>query len=657
MHGHCRSKGTTEEDLKNKEKIVLLGNPNVGKSVIFGLLTGTYVTVSNYPGTSVEVTQGVSTFDKGKTLIIDTPGTNSLIPQSEDERVARDIILKEKCKNLIQVADAKNLRRALFLSVQLAEGKIPFILDLNMDDEARSRGISIDQAKLSEIIGVEVIPTIATQRKGIKDLIKSIDNKNISPVHIQYDRLIEEALEKIIPLLPDTHISRRFMGLMLLSRDKSLNEYIGTQISEEKLNDIGNIIRSVQAQYSKPVSEMINQKKFKKVDEILAVVMHRDVVRAKNISSFVGTLCMHPVWGIPIVAAVLYLVYKIVGEFAAGTCVNFLEGTVFGVYINPIMTKLFLRIPVTIIQELFVGEYGIITMALTYSIAIVFPIVGFFFIIFGLLEDSGYLPRLAVMVNKIFKIMGLNGKAVLPMILGLGCGTMAVMTARILPTKKERIIVTLLLALAVPCSAQLGVIFGETATISGKATLIWVGVLIGIILMVGFAASLLIRGERSDFALEIPPMRMPHLSNIFIKTMARLAWYLKEAVPLFIAGTIILFVLTKTGLLRVIERAAAPIVVNILQLPEETAGAFVMGFLRRDYAAVLIVKDENLDPLQMLVAIMTITLFVPCIAQLFIMVKERGLKTAVVIITFIFAFAFLGGGVFNFVLRFFNVTF
>lgn len=659
MHNHSHSdSGKIEIDLKSKEKIILLGNPNVGKSVIFGLLTGKYVTVSNYPGTTVEITQGTALFGKGKVIIIDTPGTNSLIPHSEDERVARDMLLDENLKNLIQIADAKNLRRAIFISLQLAEGKIPFVLDLNMDDEARSRGISIDRTKLAQLFGIDVITTIATQRKGIKDLIKSIGKRKISSLTTEYDREIEKALEKIIALVPETGISKRLLSLMLLAGDESIKKYLSSRIDPgvENLRKIEEICKSLSSQYGKPLNYVINQQRMKKVDEILSEVMTQNVIKMKTISSVLGKLSMHSVWGIPIVIGVLYLMYKIVGEFGAGTCVDFLEGTVFGKYINPLMTRIFSIIPIKIVQDLFVGEYGLITMALTYAFAIVLPIVGFFFIVFGILEDSGYLPRLAIMVNKIFKIMGLNGAAVLPMVLGLGCGTMATMTARILPGKKERIIVTLLLALAIPCSAQLGVIFGGTAAISGKATLIWVGMIIGVILVVGCLASIVIPGKSSDFILEIPPMRLPKLSNIIIKTLARLEWYLKEAVPFFMLGTFVLFILAKTGLLSIIENVAAPVVVNLLQLPKEAAGAFVMGFLRRDYATVMMVKGGNLDPIQMLVAVLTITLFVPCVAQLFIMIKERGLKVAIAIATFVFVFAFLAGGAFNFILRFLKVS-
>ncbi len=246
----------------------------------------------------------------------------------------------------------------------------------------------------------------------------------------------------------------------------------------------------------------------------------------------------------------------------AGTAVNFLEKIVFGEYLNPWAVKIVhFILPIPFLQELIVGDYGLVTMALTYSIAIVLPIVGFFFIAFGLLEDSGYLPRLAVMVNKVFKIMGLNGKAVLPMILGLGCDTMATLTTRILETKKEKILVTLLLALGVPCSAQLGVILGLVAGLSGLATIIWLVTLLAVMLLVGYLAAKVIPGDPSDFVLELPPIRVPQLSNILVKTLARVQWYLKEAVPLFILGTFILFISHKVGALAYIQQLTDPIVV------------------------------------------------------------------------------------------------
>ncbi|MEE8400222.1 MAG: ferrous iron transport protein B [Desulfobacterales bacterium] len=654
-HGHDDKK---ELDYKGKEKIILVGNPNVGKSVIFGLLTGKYVTVSNYPGTTVEISRAFSTFSKEKALIIDTPGTNSLIPQSEDERATRDILLEEEPKVIVQVADSKNIRRSLSISLQLAEMETPFVLDLNMVDEARASGIYVDPKKLADALGVDVIPTVAIRRQGLGQLIDSIATPRRSSVAVSYEPGIEAAITALEDLIPKIHLSRRSIAVMFLAGEVGIEEWLSSRIDPELMANANVVREALQSQKARPLSYTINQQRMAKVDEIMEGVVSVDQPKvSRNISRALGKWAMHPVWGVPILLVVLYLTYKFVGEFGAGTSVDFLESVVFGEYINPFLSRAVnFLIPFELIRELLIGEYGMITMAITYAVAIVLPIVGFFFLVFGLMEDSGYLPRLAIMVNKLFKVMGLNGTAVLPMILGLGCDTMATLTARILPSKKERIIVTLLLALAVPCSAQLGVIFGGTATISMTATLIWAGVIVFVIFVVGAGAALVLPGTGSDFILETPPIRLPKISNIIVKTFARVEWYLKEAVPLFLLGTFILFCLNKLGLLGVIEDAAAPVVVNLLGLPKEVAAAFVMGFLRRDYAAVLIIKEGNLDPIQMLVALITITLFVPCIANFFIMIKERGMKTALLIVAFIFVFAFLFGGLCNFVLRYMGIS-
>lgn len=310
--------------------------------------------------------------------------------------------------------------------------------------------------------------------------------------------------------------------------------------------------------------------------------------------------------------------------------------------------------PSDLLTDLLVGPYGLITMGLTYAIAIVLPIVVTFFFAFSVLEDSGYLPRLSVMLNRFFRLMGLNGKAVLPMILGLGCDTMATLTTRILPTRKERLIVVLLLALGVPCSAQLGVILGMLAALSWKASLLWCGVVGGVVLLVGWLASLLIPGPRSEFVMEIPPLRWPSPGNLIRKTLARVEWYLKEAVPLFLLGTLVLFVADRTSLLALAERAAAPIVTSLLGLPAAASEAFLIGFLRRDFGAAglfRLAQSGQLDPVQVLVSLVTITLFIPCIANFFMIVKEQGMKAALLVAAFIFPFAILVGAALNLALR------
>ncbi len=364
---------------------------------------------------------------------------------------------------------------------------------------------------------------------------------------------------------------------------------------------------------------------------------------------------MHPVWGVVMLLLVLAGVYQFVGVFGAGTLVGWIEEGFFGQVLNPMLTRVVDAVlPFPFFRDLLVGEYGLVTMALTYGIAIVLPIVFTFFLAFSVLEDSGYLPRLAVMVNRIFQFMGLNGKAVLPMVLGLGCDTMATLTTRILDRKKERVIVTLLLALGVPCSAQLGVIFGMLGQAGLGAACVWGGVTLGVLFLVGYLAARVIPGDSSAFVLELPPMRMPQLGNITIKTMARMEWYLREALPLFVVGTFLLFALDKLHLLGAIERAAKPVVTGLLGLPSDAARAFIMGFLRRDYGAAGffdLQREGQLDSVQVVVALVTMTLFIPCIANWFMMIKERGWRTTAWMTAFILPFAIGVGALLNLVLR------
>jgi ferrous iron transport protein B len=629
-------------------KICLVGNPNVGKSAIFGLLTGRYVTVSNYPGTTVEITKGEMNIRKEKLSIIDTPGVNSLVPMSEDEKVTRDILLEEKTKAVIQVTDAKNIKRALFLTLQLIEMGIPLVIDLNMKDEASNRGIDIKEIELSNILGVEVVSTIAVQKKGLSPLKKAIIHAKVSNFKFYYEPEIEEYITKIESLLPESNISRRSIALMILSGDKTLKKWLLKNLTEDKINQIELLRDKISEKYSLPLSYIISQQRLKIADDIAKKILLKTKIKRQRVSSFLSEITTHPIWGVPFLLFVLYGMYEFVGRFGAGILVDLIEEDIFGRYLNPWAEKIVTTlIPIESFQELFIGPYGVITMALTYAIAIILPITTTFFIAFSILEDSGYLPRLAAMLNKVFKTMGLNGKAVLPMVLGLGCDTMATLTARILDTPKERLIVTLLLALGVPCSAQLGVILGMFGRQPIEAMLIWVGVIAIVIIFVGFLSSKLIPGQRADFILELPPIRVPQFTNVLAKTLRRVEWYLREAVPLFILGTLILFIADKIKILSLAKELASPVVVNLLGLPAKATEAFILGFLRRDYgAAGLFSLQEQglLNTEQVVVSLVTITLFIPCIANLFMIIKERGLKTALKIMAFIFPFSFLIGG-------------
>jgi len=642
------------------EKIALVGNPNVGKSVIFGWLTGKYVTVSNYPGTTVEVSQGNMKLEGRKGVLIDSPGTNSLIPMSEDERVTRDILLEEGDLKIIQVGDAKNLRRALGITLQLAEMEKPVILVLNMADEAKERGVMIDREGLAAILGIPVFSTIATRRKGLDGLTRSLNEERIPRLFFSYSAEVEEGLEAVSKLLPAKQKGRRALALMILSGDESLRGWIHAHVDAEAIRTLEEIRQRLQEKIPEPLGSRISRRRLQTVDQILEKVYRKSGVSGGRAYRLLNSLTTHPVAGIPLLLLVLYAVYKFVGDLGAGIAVDFMQDQVFGRWINPAAARgvqgLGLWKP---FEDFLVGPYGMIPMGLTYALAIVMPIVATFFLAFGLLEDSGYLPRLAIMANRVFRIMGLNGKAVLPMVLGLGCGTMATLTARMLETKKERVLVTLLLALGIPCSAQIGVMAGLFAGMSVWALLIWAGVVAGSMLTVGLLAAWALPGEKADFLLEIPPLRVPTLENLLVKTLARMEWFLWEAVPLFLLGTAFLFTLDQLGLLVVLEKRAEPVVTGFLGLPAQTTQAFLLGFLRRDYGAAglfVLAQQGKLDATQVLVSLTTLTLFIPCLANFFMIVKERGLGQALAMAGFIFPFAVLIGGGLNYLLRAWGVS-
>lgn len=448
----------------------------------------------------------------------------------------------------------------------------------------------------------------------------------------------------------------RGIALSILAGDETLVPFL----PKESLEQFDAIRADVQKRVALPLSVAIANARMQAVERIAGRAKEAKATR-HTFRDWIGAVSIHPIWGVPFLGLVLYVAWLFVGKFGAGTLVDFIETEVFEARINvwSIALVKWLSLP-HFLADLLVGPYGVITMALTYAIAIVLPVVITFFFFFGVLEDSGYLPRLAVMLNRIFRTMGLNGKAVLPMVLGLGCDTMATLTTRILETKKEATLVTLLLALGVPCSAQLGVIMAMLGPLAPSAVIVWLAVTIGTIFLVGYLASKVVPGQAGDFILEIPPVRIPKISNITIKVLARTEWYLKEAVPLFIVGTLLLYVLDATHLLTKLQHVLSPLVVNGLGLPAEASNAFVIGFLRRDYGAAGLYAMQRagaLNPVQTVVALTVITLFIPCIANFLVMLKERGTKNGTVMAGFILAYSFGIGIVMNLIFKLLQVTF
>lgn len=600
------------------------------------------------------VSQGTATINGASVRVSDTPGLNSLHACSEDELAARNVLLNNHAI-VAQVADAKNLCRALTLTLELAETGCPMLLCLNMMDEARERRLAIDVQRLTAVLDIPVMPTVAIEGAGVEQLRRAIPQARRSRVEVSYPPVIAEAVTRMVACVPEHWPARKAVALLWLAGDRELIARMTSQLEPFVVQRLEWLAARAQEQSAVPLRALIARAKLREAKRITALVTtsvpaerHRGLERA-------GDLAMHPVWGMFILVGVLALMYVIVGDLAAQRAVGWMEDVVFGRFVTPSARWLITHaIPWTWLQQLFVGEYGLLTMALPYALAIILPIVGAFFFCFGLIEDVGYLPRLAVMANRACRLLGLNGKAVLPLVLGLGCDTMATMTARILDTKRDRIIVTLLLALGIPCSAQLGVIMAMLAGRPLLALGIWLAVVLGVIILVGQLATRVLPGETSPFLYEVPPLRRPRLSNVLVKTLGRLEWYVTEAVPLFFLGTLVLFVLDASGALAVIERWATPLVVTWLGLPAKATAALLIGFLRRDFGAAglfALQRAGELDGVQTVTSLVTITLFVPCIAQYFMMVKERGWKMATGMAVFVTGLALGVGGVVHQALR------
>lgn len=641
--------------------LLLVGQPNVGKSVLFHALTGRYVTVSNYPGTTVEVSRGTAQA-LGGLPVLDTPGVISLPSRTGDEHATTQALLGEANVTLLQVGDAKNLRRSLQLSVLLAEMGRPMLLALNMIDEAEARGATVDATALSAELGLPVVPTVATRGMGIDALRTAIPQAEVPRFRLEYASDVEATLDALaVPLsglTPTPGISTRALGLLFLAGDAELETWLAARsqgiggTDAEALEKMREIRDTLQLEYTEPLAAVLQQARMAAADRIAGRVIRQTAKGGNGLTQKLGAAAVHPLWGWPVLIFVLYGIYWFVGEFGAGTLVGLLEEDLFGGAINPWFDGLVREYaPWPWLAELLIGQYGLWTMGMTYALALILPIVTTFFIAFGALEDSGYFSRLTVLSNRTFSRMGLNGRAVLPMVLGLGCVTMATLTTRILHSPREKLIVTFLLALAIPCSAQLGVVMGMLAGISFTATLIWFFVVLAVLVTVGWLANKLVKGRRIPLMTELPPLRLPAIGNVLTKTWARLKWYLVEVIPLFLLGAFILFLLDGTGALPWLVAAGEPVVTGWLGLPKEASAAFLMGFLRRDFGATgLFVMGAALSPAQLLVGIVTLTLFVPCFASLMMIVKEHGTRRAILMLTLIIPTAFFLGGVLRFAL-------
>ncbi|MGE5402420.1 MAG: FeoB small GTPase domain-containing protein [Ignavibacteriales bacterium] len=643
-------------------KVVLAGNPNVGKSLFFNYLSGMYVDVSNFPGTTISITKG--TFKEHD--VFDTPGVYGVSSFNDEEKVARDIILSGDI--ILNVVNALHLERDLFLTLQLIEMGKKVTVFLNFSDEVKKRKIKIDVKRLSELLGVEVIETSAVNKKGFDKLEEAIQNahEGNQPPHLHH--LLHETLDRV---------GSQAEALIILEGDEIIAEKHGLAPGTADQRE----------------SIYINRRNL--VNEIVSEVEFEDSKRGEFFNHL-GRYSLNPLTGIPILAVVLVFVYFFIGDFISQRVVKYTENTLgkgeFEYHVKSFVGKYTpVDIKVDILDDngsiistknfpfkqgsdaepvkaadfkrtssphgtstsfsfsspvvkLFFGEFGIITMTVTYLLFLLLPLVAAFYFIMALLEDSGYLPRLATMLDRTLNKLGLNGRAVIPLMLGFGCVTMATITTRLLGTEKEKTIVTAILQFVIPCSAQLAVVAVLMSTAGLFPMTIYVITIFSVLIILSTLLNRFLPGESSPLLIDLPAMRLPRMDNIFKKMFYRTYGFMKEASFWFFVGAFAVGIMDMTGLLNVWQEILAPFTTIWLKLPKQAANAFVMGMVRRDFGAAGLF-DLALSPMQITVAITTITLFVPCIASFVVMLKERGWKQGLIVWSGTWVFAFLIGGI------------
>ena len=592
------------------KKLVLAGNPNVGKSVFFNYLTGIYVDVSNFPGTTVDISAG-----KYKNYIVmDTPGIYGVSSFNEEETVARDVILGADL--ILNVVDSVHLDRDLFLTKQLIDMGKPVIVALNMMDELEQNGITINIGMLEELLGVPVIPTAAAKKTGMEALEKAFFQASQGNRDPKLAAMIKQTAENTCS---DAE------ALMILEDDEIIAERYGMKTAG--------------------LRDEIYIERRRSVEDIVNKVL-KESNKGASFGVLLGRWMLKPVTGIPMLAVTLYLMYKVIGVFVAGTVVGFTEETIMeGIY-RPLVLSLVSPVisESSFIGSLLIGEFGIFTMVPIYILGLLLPLIIGFYMLMAFLEDSGYLPRIAALVDRMLVSLGLNGKAIIPIILGFGCVTMATMTTRILGTKREKIIATILLGLAIPCSAQLGVIMGLISELDAIYVLIYAAAIFSVFVIAGTVLNKVMPGESSQLLIDLPAIRLPMLGNVLRKTFQKTMMFLKEAVPLFIIGAVFISVLQYTNVLIYIQQWMSPVTESLLRLPPETATAFIMGIIRRDFGAAGLTSIAMTQQ-QVLVSLIVMTLFVPCIAAIMVIFKERGTRDALAIWLGSFVVAFVTGGI------------
>ena len=644
---------------KDEEMIAILlaGNPNVGKSVVFNYLTGIGVTVSNYPGTTVEITEGRAKFN-GRTIVVkDLPGIYSISATTSDQMVARRAILEEKNAIVVNIVDASNLERNLSLTLQILELGVPLVIVLNMIDEARKRGIEVNHKKLSEILGVPVVPTVATRGQGIKEAIEvalqiSDKERKVKPMKVQYGKDVEDVIGQLRKELKEKAIERpygmpyRALAIRLLEGDKEL-----VSILNKSKRDLAELVedlaKKIEMQHNETAILRIAKESHGIAHSIAEAVMLRrderillkDKLSEITTSPYTGVLIMIGVW----VGVFALLIYG--GGFLEGLIV-----TGWNAFIAPALQQFFGLLPSPFGDIIGSG----IILGLEAGVAIVIPYVGLFYICLAILEDTGYLTRMAYLMDNIMHRFGLHGRAIIPIIAGYGCSVPAIMGTRILETRREKIIASFLIAL-IPCSARTVIILGLVGQYLGIIPVLLIYVFdLAIVAVSGLFLNRIMKGESVGLVMEMPPFRVPYPGPILKKTWLRLKEFVYIAFPLLLAGSLVLSSIEFFGLLEPVAGILGPITVGLLGLPLLSGITLLFGVLRKEMALgmlVVIFGTTNfaaiMTPVQMVVFAIVLTIYIPCIATLAVLGRELGWRNALIIGASTIVIALLLGGLTN----------
>jgi len=641
--------------------IAIVGNMNVGKSSLFSWLCEKETDRKNFPGTTVSLTAG-----KIKSLnatAYDTPGIYSIFSANEDERVTRDILLPQKSFNpistILLVADAKNMKRSIAIAMQYAEYGLPMLMDINMIDEAASRGIEINLEKLSDLLDIDICTSIAREGIGIRKILTKLKSPRIPKKLVNYPDWVNNFLDIIEKLCKDSDISPRVIGLLLLTGDKSIEGYLSKKFGPELLGDLKDLASDYRKGDSETFQALLVNLYNIKAEQIVKEIQEVEPPRKSPFLVTFGDWCTQLHTGIPIAVSVLFLIYLFVGTFGATFVVDTINGVLFEGYIIPWTAKLLDPIPSQFFKDMIIDpDFGILPTGVFLALGLVMPVLFCFYLVFGILESSGYLPRLSILLDKVFRKMGLNGKGVIPLVMGFSCVTMAILTTRLLDTKKEKNIATFLLLLGMPCAPLIAVMLVILDKMPFSATLTIFGIIFAQTFIAGFLANKILPGQGSPLIFEIPPIRLPKPVQVIKSAAHKTYFFIKEAIPVFVYASLFVFLFERVGGLKIAEDLLRPLTNNFMGLPEKSVQVFIKTIIRRESGATELEHLRNTyTNLQLVVNLLVMTFLTPCINAIIVLFKERGRFTATIIMGTVIVYAIVMGGLVNHICLALGITF